>query len=308
MFPNPRTGKPRHERGMLVIGEGFEMPFGLIEGAKPGPRLIVTAGVHGSEFCSIEAAQRLLAMTPDDIAGTLVVLPIVNLEAFRKRSIYIVPADGKNLNRVFPGRADGSASERLAHWLVTNAYAQADFYIDLHGGDLNEALVPFVIYPDGDERAKQLALLFGLPNVIASQTKGFSISAASARGVPAILAEVSGNGLWDDELVAPLVDGVKRVMQLIGMRAGQVAMPRNPPPVQTLAFISSPVDGLWYPSQGIAAKVTSDQTLGEVRDLMGRRLVVVKAPTTGTVLFQMTSLSVNAGEALLGIGSVRSGG
>jgi predicted deacylase len=308
MFPNLRTGKPRRERGMLTVGEGLEMPFGLVEGAKPGPRLVVTAGIHGSEFCSIEAAQRLLAMTPDDIAGTLLVLPIVNLEAFRKRSIYIVPADGKNLNRVFPGRADGSASERLAHWLVTNAYAQADAYVDLHGGDLNEALVPFVIYPDGDERAKEMALLFGLPNVIASQAKGFSISAASARGVPAILAEVSGNGLWDDSLVLPLVDGVKRVMQLIGMRAGQVAMPRNPPLVQTLTFISSPVDGLWYPSQRIGAKVTSDQTLGEVRDLMGERLVVVKAPTTGTVLFQMTSLSVNAGEALLGIVSVRSGG
>jgi uncharacterized protein len=308
MFPNLRTGKPRLARGMLTVGEGLEMPFGLVEGTKPGPRLVVTAGVHGSEFCSIEAAQRLLAMTPDDIAGTLLVLPIVNLEAFRKRSIYIVPADGKNLNRVFPGRADGSASERLAHWLVANAYGQADAYVDLHGGDLNEALVPFVIYPDGDERAKEMALIFGLPNVIASQSKGFSISAASARGVPAILAEVSGNGLWDDSLVAPLVDGVKRVMQLIGMRAGQATMPASPPPVQTLAFLSSPVDGLWYPNQRIGKVVTSGETLGEVRDLKGDQLVAVRAPTTGTVLFQMTSLSVNAGEALLGIGSVRGGG
>jgi uncharacterized protein len=305
MLPNLRTGKPRRERGMLTIGEGLEMPFGLIEGAKPGPRLVVTAGVHGSEFCSIEAAQRLLEMAPQDIAGTLLVLPIVNLEAFRKRSIYIVPADGKNLNRVFPGRPDGSASERLADWLVTNAYAQADAYVDLHGGDLNEALVPFVIYPDGDERAKEMAVIFGLPNVIVTKAKGFSISAASARGVPAILAEASGNGLWDDSLVAPLVDGVKRVMQLISMRAGNPASPRCPPLIQTLTFISSPVDGLWYPSQLIGASVVVDQALGEVRDLKGERLVLVNAPATGTVLFQMTSLSVNAGEALLGIGSPR---
>jgi uncharacterized protein len=305
MFPNLRTGKPRRERGMLTVGEGLDMPFGLIESTKPGPRLVVTAGVHGSEFCSIEAAQRLLVMTPDDIAGTLLVLPIVNLEAFRKRSIYIVPADGKNLNRVFPGRPDGSASERLADWLVTNAYAQADAYVDLHGGDLNEALVPFVIYPDGDERAKEMAVIFGLPNVIVTKAKGFSISAAWARGVPAILAEASGNGLWDDSVVAPLVDGVKRVMQLIGMRAGNPSTPRSPPLIQTLAFISSVADGLWYPSQRIGASVVVNQPLGEVRDLKGKRLAVVRAPTSGTVLFQMTSLSVNAGEAVLGIGSVR---
>lgn len=299
-LPPLRTGAPRRERGMIKVDAELELPFGIVEGAKDGPCLLVTAGIHGSEFCSIEAALRLLATDPSTLSGTLLVLPIVNLAAFWKRSIYVVPADGKNLNRVFPGRADGSASERLAHWLVGEAFPKADAYVDLHGGDLNEALIPFSLFREGDQRSEALARTFGLPIAVASSYEGFTIAAASMRGVPSIIAEVGGNGLWDDASVGELSQGLGRVMHSLGM-IGQGPPAAGATSLMTLTFISSPRQGLWYPYQRIGAPVAVNQALGEIRSLAGERECTITSPAAGSVLFQMTSLSVNEGEALLGV-------
>lgn len=100
--------------------------------------------------------------SPDGLAGSVLVLPILNVSGFRSRSVYVMPEDGRNLNRMFPGRPDGSYSERLAHWLVTQVYPQADAYLDLHSGDLDEALLPFSVCPSGNDAAKALAAAFGL--------------------------------------------------------------------------------------------------------------------------------------------------
>ena len=142
-LPPFKTGKPRVEQGYVRPLVGIELPFTIIEGGMPGPCLVVTAGVHASEFCSIEAAVRLQRTRPEDINGTLVVLPIMNVQGFWKRSIYVMPEDGKNLNRQFPGDADGTASQRLAHWLTSAVLSKADFYLDLHGGDLDAARAAF---------------------------------------------------------------------------------------------------------------------------------------------------------------------
>jgi predicted deacylase len=105
---------------------------------------------------------------PAVLTGMLLVLPVLNVSAFRQRSIYVMPEDGKNLNRMFPGKADGSTSERLAHWLVTSVYSQADAYLDLHGGDLDESLVPFSLFPNGSDASRELAGVFGLPIAVAA--------------------------------------------------------------------------------------------------------------------------------------------
>lgn len=298
-LPVLRTGKPRVEQGFVRPYPDVELPFGIIEGTQDGPCLLVTAGVHGSEFCSIEAALRLLKLSPKEIRGTLLVLPILNVQGFRKRSIYVVPEDDKNLNRVFPGRADGTVSERLAAWLVGSVFPLADAYLDLHGGDLNEELMPFSIFSRGDERAEAMARAFGLPIVVSSLGKGRTISAAAELGVPAIIAEVSGNGLRNDESVAMLTAGVHRVMHLLGMR-GPVPVPAAASLV-TMTVPSSPVQGLWYPCHRLGDQVATGQSIGEVRDVFGNVLSTITSPENGFVLYQMTSLSVNEGEALIGI-------
>lgn len=303
-LPPIRTGEARIEQGYIQPIDGVEIPFGIIEGAEPGPCLLVTAGVHGSEFCSVEAAIRLLQMQPEQIKGTLVVLPILNVQGFRRRSIYVMPEDGKNLNRMFPGKPDGTTSERLADWLVTSVYPQADAYLDLHGGDLDESLAPFTIFPSGCEKSKALATAFGIPVAIAAGGEGYTINAAHRVGVPSILPEVSGNGLWGEETVGQMTAGIERVMHTIGMISGPVKpTPQAMPKIVTMWVPSAPCDGLWYARKELSEPVIAGEILGEIKDVFGKVLASLRSEKEGFILYRLTSLSVNKGEALLGVGT-----
>ena len=299
-----RTGQARREQGHCTPVPGLDLPFTVIEGAEPGPVLLVTAGVHGSEFCSIEAALRLARLTPEGLRGTLVVLPLLNPGGFRARSVYVMPEDGKNLNRMFPGRHDGTASEQLAHWLVTAVYPEVDATLDLHGGDLDESLAPFSLYPRGSAASKELAAVFGLPVAVEAGGEGYTINAAGKLGIPSVIAEVGGNGLWDEAGVAALVDGASRVMRHLDMtdREGSPA-PGAAPRFVTMWVPPAPVTGLWYPAVEVAATVAAGAPLGEIRDVFGTVLATVRSERAGAILYRLTSLSVNAGEALLGVGT-----
>lgn len=303
-LPSLRTGRPRTEHGFIRPIDGVEIPFGLVEGEKPGPCLLVTAGVHASEYCSIEAALRLMKRSPAGLTGTILVLPILNMAGFRRRSIYVMPEDGRNLNRMFPGRPDGSVSERLADWLVTKVYPQADAYLDLHGGDLSEALEPFSLFPSGSEASKALAVAFGLPVAVSAGGEGYTINAAGRLGVPSIIAEVSGNGLWDEAGVDEMTAGIDRALHHLGMIAA-AGRPRPPAPIRIVAMWvpAASTDGLWYPRKQLGDAVTAGEVLGEIRDIFGTVLETVKARDDGSLLYKLSSLAVNKGDALLGTGT-----
>src|SRR5437868_7274000 len=123
-----------------------------ITGTNEGPTLFVNAGLHGSEYPAIEAVIRLgKTLDPQKINGTVILMPVLNLPAFRNRTPFICPVDNVNPNRVFPGDPNGSYSEQMVHALVNEFVVHADAYIDLHGGDIPEALVPFTICRAGAE-------------------------------------------------------------------------------------------------------------------------------------------------------------
>src|SRR5258708_36509711 len=104
--------------GYVEAEPGVSLPCTIIRGRKKGPKLLVTAGIHGAEYSAVEAGRRLTKLTPDEVAGEITILPIVNMGAFWNHQPYFNPLDGKNINRVFPGDAKGTASDRLAAWLV----------------------------------------------------------------------------------------------------------------------------------------------------------------------------------------------
>ena len=186
-----------------IDGHATQLPIFLINGAYDGPVLVITGGIHGAEYASIEAALRLAhSLDPVKLHGCVIVLPVVSMQAFKSRSIYIVPMDGKNLNRQFPGDVEGTASEQLAYWLTFNVFKQANYYVDLHGGDLNEALVPFIVFQKtGDKttnaKSLELARSFGIKYLVGSDIKGSTISAAATLGIPGIMAESGGQGIWE---------------------------------------------------------------------------------------------------------------
>lgn len=279
-----------------------EIPVTVIKGAGEGPVLLVTGGVHGAEYASIEAALRLGQVDPAQLSGTLIVVPIVNRPAFAARSIYVNPIDGKNLNRVFPGDADGTFAEQLADWLVRNFVRQADAWIDLHGGDMNEVLTPFTIHRRDNEASRELAAQFGIPFVVASAGQGSSYTLSDQLGIPCIIAEASGQGIFREPEIELLRQGVIRVMQARKM------LPGEPEPAHTQFFsrfdvLRSDVTGLWYLEAAMGAKVQAGARLGVLKDLTGTEVQVITAPADGTVLYAVASLAINSGDPLVGLGS-----
>lgn len=141
-------------RTMLPVpGTEIEIPLTIINGAFDGPTLFVTAGIHGGEYPGIAAAMELgRSLDPQEIHGSLIMLHPVNIQGFWARREFIVPEDGKNLNRVFPGNPDGTLSEKTAGLISSSFFPMADFYVDLHSGDIHESLHPYVYYPGSRQR------------------------------------------------------------------------------------------------------------------------------------------------------------
>lgn len=302
--PGQRVGA---RLSIAVAGVDLQLPIFLINGAHLGPTLTITAGIHGAEYASIEAAIRLgQTLDPADLSGQVVIVPIANSPAFTARSIYITPPDGKNLNRQFPGQALGTFSQALAHWLFEEIIRHSDAYVDLHGGDLIEALVPFVItFRSGKEAVDQasaaMARSFGIRYILEAGTPGSTYVSAAMIGLPAILAEAGGQGIWTEETVNMLSTGVRRVMAHLGMIAPLPASPEPPTTLQGWSWLRAEVNGLFYPNVQIGEQVRAGQDLGRVADVFGATLQSVNAPIDGIVLFLVTALAINAGDPLLAI-------
>ncbi|HEX7022063.1 MAG TPA: succinylglutamate desuccinylase/aspartoacylase family protein [Trueperaceae bacterium] len=291
--------------GMLdaLPDEAPALPCTIVRGAADGPTLLVTAGIHGAEYASIAAAQHLARTPADRLRGTLIVAPIINTSAYFARSIYVTPLDGKNLNRVFPGNPEGSASERLAHWLVETLLRHADAYLDLHGGDLIEALTPFAIHSADDPDARALANAFALPYRIEEHGEGMTFAAAHSLGVPAVLAEAGGQGLWPSSVVQLLEDGARRALKHLGMTETAPAPTGTPELVTNFAWTRSDAAGCWYPAVEVGQQVAVGELLGHVTDLLGAPVQEARCSAAGTVLFAVTSLAINRGDPLVGIGA-----
>lgn len=292
-----------------VQGRAYQLPMWLINGSAEGPTLVVTGGVHAAEYASIAAALDLgRSLAPATLRGRVIVVPVMNLPAFTARSIYVNPLDGKNLNRVFPGNAAGSASEQIAAWVFSNVIAQADYYVDLHGGDLVEALVPFTIFfrsgdTQVDDVSLEMAKVFGIEYLVCSETPGSTFCAASRAGIPSILAESGGQGIWTPADVGLLTDGLNRLMRHFTL------IPGAPPErvactlLEQFLWLRSDHDGFWYPAVPVGEVVKRGQDLGCVKDVEGHVLQTASSPADGRVLFIVSSLAINRTDPLLAVGA-----
>jgi predicted deacylase len=292
-----------------VPGTPIRMPVTVTNGAAPGPLLCVTAGVHGGEYPGIEAAIRTAAgLDAREVRGAVVIVHIVDVPAFQGRNIYICPLDGKNPNRVFPGNASGTASERLAHTLFTEVIARAAYYVDLHGGDINEALVPFTIVmesgdPEVDGRTMGLARIYGIRYVVRGRVSGGTYAAAAQRGIPAILAEAGGQGLLDGASLEIHLRGLQNVMRHLGIIPGAPTPAEAVTLLTELHWVTSQHTGLFYPDLAPGERVTRGQRIGEIRDYFGNRLAEVTAPGGGVLLFTVTTPATNPNDPLFAVGA-----
>lgn len=304
------------ERRTLVFDHpllrGLEHRAFEARGARDGPRLSLIGGIHGCEYSSIAAVTRFMnELDTSELTGSIHAVPIVSMESFRQRSPFVVPVDGKNLNRSFPGSHDGGYTDALARAIFEQLIEPADAVLDLHGGDLVEALEPFSLYEASpvEAAAEAMAMAFGLPYVVREEPKegglgGMTASAAAQAGVPAIIAEAGGRGQLEEDAVQLLVDGVRNVLRQLKMLPGDPTPPRRAiQRVGSFVWLRCRHAGWWEASVGAGATVSTGQLLGHVRNLWGDVLEEIRAPEDGVVLFSTTSASVGADGLLLGLGA-----
>ncbi len=294
-----------------VASVDVHLPVFLINGAHPGPTFVLTAGIHGGEYPCVEAAARLgRTLDPSALHGQVIIVPSANPIAFAARSIYITPIDGKNLNREFPGDPDGTFTQAWAAWLFDNVICQAEFYVDMHGGDMIEALVPFVSYnltgdAQVDAHARKMAHVYGIRAVLVKDNPGglagTTYAAAARAGIPALLSEAGGQGVWDEASVDILQSGVRRVMAAFDMYPPLADPGEAPEVLAGWSWLRSDVDGLFYPTVQVGHHVEKGQDLGRVADIFGNTLQPLEAPVSGEILFLVTSLAMNTGDPLMAI-------
>lgn len=305
----PTDEQPRgtRVRGRLPVpGLPEGIPVTRVRGIEPGPALLVTAGVHGGEYCGIEAAiQFARALDPAGLCGEATVLALVNRPAFYAKRQYVVPEDGLNVNRVFPGRPDGSLAERLAHAVMTVA-ATAQHWVDLHSGDLHEALWPFVIYsPDGPARvartASRMAEAYGIPVLVESPVlAGGTYQAATRAGIAAILAESGQMGQLEPAGVARHVAGLQNVCRVLGL-INEPAQVFDTTTYTQHLWVRSPREALQHPQVRVGQAVQAGEPGSVLTDEFGDVLDRVAVPHDGRVLFHATSLAINADDPLFAV-------
>jgi uncharacterized protein len=299
------------------VDAGTNIPVVVINGARSGPKLAIVAGSHGTEYASIIALENLVqAINPSELSGTLIVLPLINLASFSQKVPHLNPVDSKNMNRMFPGKADGTQTERASWAIAREVVDQCDYLIDLHGGDLDENLRRYAYWPQTgkaplDSASRGMVLAFGLDHIILqknqapAQPGATSISRlAEDRGKPTIIAEAGHAGTTDAADVEALVRGCRNVMRHLKMLAGTAIPIEHPVWIGSITTVRSTLDGIFYPLVVPEAYVSQGMVIGYITDYFGSKLADVTTPISGVIAYICAVPSMKKGDTVANIGEI----
>ncbi|HUO17305.1 MAG TPA: succinylglutamate desuccinylase/aspartoacylase family protein [Verrucomicrobiae bacterium] len=311
-------------RGFLNIGETatgpVQLPLVIVNGVEPGPTLCLTAGVHATEYASIAALMKLTnEVQPNQLRGSIIAVPIVNLHMFAARTPFTSPLDGVNLNKIAPG-GEGSISEILARALFEQVLSKAQYHIDMHAGDFGEMLLAFAGYSltgnhERDLQGETLARLWtpqvfclapagtGLP-----PSPGFVAYAGARKGVVSILAEAGGNGGLDDADIRTHYDGVRNVMRYLGMIDGNPQLRPNLLSATGWHNTRAKRAGLLRLKVSVGDKIAAGQGVAEVCDVFGRVVETVRAAKPGLAMLVWSHKAVNTGDPIVRCWSTKPAG
>jgi len=297
---------------------GYNIAVAVVHGAKAGPVLAIVSGLHGTEYSSILAVEKLIqVLDPAQISGTVILVPLVNVASFEQKIAHVNPVDNKSMNRYYPGKADGTQTDRASFLMTKEVVDQCDHLIDLHGGDLDESLRPYSYWTvtgktAQDAISKEMLLAFGLDTIIISADRPKDPAAsrylentASVRGKPSITAEAGHAGTTETDDITALASGCLNVMRYLRMLPGAPAVIENPVWVEKAIAVPSEQTGIFYPLVKRGTYVQAGMKVGYVTDYVGKVISEIRAPESGLVLYIRAVPSLTKGETAVDIGVVR---
>ncbi|HZS94789.1 MAG TPA: succinylglutamate desuccinylase/aspartoacylase family protein [Chloroflexota bacterium] len=279
--------------GTRPDGSPLGIPLMVVNGARPGPRLGITTGIHGDEFEGAEGLRRFLSrVDPAELRGRIIATPQANPPAF-ERFARTGDVDQLDLNRSFPGNPEGFLTHRIADLLVTEIVDKVDYLIDLHGGGMAYDLLPYVGFNSAPgevgEASLALARAFGIEHLYASTPfPNVMRLEAAKRGIPAILVEAGGNGRLDGTAVAAVDSGLWNVAEHLDMvdamprvRRQRFCVVKAPPDGE---FAHAPTGGFLLSSVFAGQHVNRGQLLGTLVDVFGAELARIESAIDGIVV------------------------
>lgn len=309
--------------GFLVVpkggDEGTQIPVSIFHGSKPGKVLLIVAGVHGSEYAPILALQKLRTqIDPKQLTGTVILVHVANMPSFLNRTIYY-GSDGKNLNRTFPGKADGTITERIAFTLAEKLVKRADYFVDVHCGDANESLRPYVGFTKNDrstkeyvETSERMARAIGIDHIKISigrstvyEQAAYSTNLGALLGKPTIAIESGELGKPEPEAVARIERGLMSLMRELAMLPGKADQLKTYRYINRDQTVRSTATGLFYSLVARDQQVKENDLLGYVTDFFGNRVQEVRAPFAGIVMYYTATPPVSEGEPLVNLGEIQ---
>ena len=295
----------------------LSIPVAVFHGAKPGPVLALVAGAHGTEYTSIIALERLIVtLDPAQISGTVIIVPLINIQSFEQKVPHLNPVDKKSMNRWYPGKMDGTQTDRASYMITKQVVEQCDHLIDLHGGDLDESLRPYSYWTrtgnePQDRISREMVLAFGLDHIIISterpkdpKASRYLENTATTRGKPSITAEAGHAGTVEPEDLSALIDGCLSVMRYLKMLPGAPSPIEHPVWVEKIVTITSDQTGIFYPLVKRGTYVEQGMKVGYVTDYVGKTIFEARASAAGVVLYICAVPSMIKGATIANVGVV----
>lgn len=299
------------------LGNAGQLPIAIIKGKEEGPVFTIVAGVHGFEYPPIIATQELMKeIDVNQLKGTIIVIPIASMTAFFTRTPFINPQDQKNLNNAFPGNKDGSITERKAHFITTNIIPVSDVFLDIHGGDAPEDLIPFVCYYNNTKRpiqtalAKQLSENSGFEYVVSypytitdSEPAKYTFKQAVQDGKTALSIECGKLGNVQKENVDLIKKGVFNMLATMDMYANGTGPHPNIIYRNSQTYIKATVQGIFYSRYKAGDVVKKGDVVGHTTNAFGNIIEEYRAPKDGIVLYNLATPPINVDDTVMCISS-----
>ena len=291
---------------------GTEIPIAIVKGAKPGPTLAVIAGISGTAYGPVSGLQQLAAnLNPAELSGTLILVPLANVPAFLARSIYLSPVDHKDLGRAFPGKPDGTLTERIAHALTTQVIAKADAVIIADAGGTNTMLTNHVFqYATSDPKLAtqiaSMAMAFGVSYIVnakASPTSPEGVALAQSK--PVLKVMCGGFGLNDSRTTDVITKGVLAMLNLQGMIKDSAGKTRSPVYFDSVSTIESSLTGYLTVYAQRGQSIRKGEALYGISGYLGKAPQMFNCPFDGIILSLTATPPISKGEPIAVIGMPR---
>ena len=289
-----------------VDGWDIQIPVVTLEGDRPGPRAVITAGIHGCEYPPILAATEFIRTTPlEEIRGTVTIVTVATVPSFEGRTPFVNPIDGKNPNRCFPGTLEGSYTDRLTWHLFHDVIEGADYHIDLHCGDMTEMLGPYCEYgvghsPEVDEMSREMGRYSGVRTLVESDYNrddlglppGLNYINSVQHGIPSAMLELGEMGRSDRAYVEGNLYFLRNVLRRFGNLDGRAVPTENQQCFAVYVEVDAPVTGIFQRCVEPGEDVEAGQKVGEMYDYFGNHICDVHCKTAGRVLYIASPISV----------------